>query len=60
MKIKQEIKDMRAGAVDVRQKDVEYHNMVLQRWAEMNGHNGELAGLAEEKREKLVSAGWKV
>lgn len=60
MKIKQEIKDMRAGAADVRQKDVEYHNVVLQRWAEMNGHSGALGGLAEEKREKLVSAGWKV
>lgn len=50
-RINQEVKDTRAGAVDVREKDLEYQSMVLQRWAEMNGHThggGELQKKLEE------------
>jgi len=35
---KAQMKEVRLKAVDVRKREKKYHNMVLQRWAEMSGH----------------------
>ncbi|KAL7552971.1 hypothetical protein ACHAWF_016208 [Thalassiosira exigua] len=59
-RIKREIKEVRVGATEIRKRDVEYHNMVLQRWAEMNGHNAPLKEVEEPRKEELASVGWKV
>ncbi len=52
--IKKEIKKVRADAQDVRKQDTAYHNMVLQRWADMN-NNGPVikleSGTGEIKKE---------
>ncbi|KAL3823064.1 hypothetical protein ACHAXA_011116 [Cyclostephanos tholiformis] len=43
-----EIKKCRSEADDVRAREREYQDMVLQRWAIMNGHGTEDAGLSNE------------
>merc|ERR1712194_683478 len=38
MLTKAQVKGEKREAVEVREREKEYHDMVLQRWAEMNGH----------------------
>lgn len=41
MLTKAQMKEERREAVEVREQEKEYHDMVLQRWAKMNGHGNE-------------------
>lgn len=42
-RIYDQVKKYRAEAGDTRAKDQEYQKLVLQRWAEMNGHSKAMA-----------------
>ena len=42
-RINEEIRKVRGEAADKRKGDKGYHEMVLQRWAAMNGHSKEVA-----------------
>jgi hypothetical protein len=53
-KIKQEIKNARVEAADVRKQETAYQSMVLQRWAEMNGHSP-ISGTSNEGAERLIN-----
>ena len=50
-RIKQEIKSARVEAADVREQETAYQSMVLQRWADMNGHRPISGNSGEMKRE---------
>lgn len=58
--IKADIKRVRDEAGEIRMNDAQYHNMVLQRWADMSGHNEGLQALEESRRMELTSSGWKI
>ncbi|KAL9188805.1 hypothetical protein ACHAXT_007183 [Thalassiosira profunda] len=59
-RIRGEIVATREGAAEIRDRDAAYHNRVLQRWAEENGHNSGLRELEGSRKKELQALGWNV